>query len=139
MNELGTSVLIVDDELILAKALGRMLRRTFDVTISTCVPDALMTIRQQGEFGFILTDIRMPGQDGLDLYHTLLERDPDLADRVIFMTAEASVRNLPRLQRLPNPILAKPFSRADLLAAVESLPSRHYAHPFTVHHGLAAG
>lgn len=59
----------------------------------------------------LVTDVVMPGLEGPELLRRLRVRHPDL--RVLFMTGHTI-----HPESLPGPVLAKPFSHRDLLAAV---------------------
>src|SRR5262249_42273127 len=71
-------LLVVDDEVELMRALSESLREAgFEVTglsDPAAAPDAL----RQGEFDLLLTDLMMPGTDGIGLLRRGLEIDPNL-------------------------------------------------------------
>jgi len=82
-------LLIVDDEAANLQALEITLGgQGYEVTAFTD-PTAALAAFQPGVFDLLLTDLMMPGIDGLSLMHELLARDPDLA--VVMMTGEGSV------------------------------------------------
>ena len=72
-------VLIVDDDLALLQALPQALRlRMAGVTIDTADSGAAALERITAEdYDAIVTDIKMPGMDGLDLLAEIRERRPD--------------------------------------------------------------
>ena len=72
-----------------------------------------------------LTDIRMPGISGMELYRCLDQENPALADRVIFMTGDTLSANTGDfLSESKKPFLAKPFTPDDLRRIVrETLES----------------
>jgi FixJ family two-component response regulator len=67
----------------------------------------------------LITDIVMPEMSGIELANALSARLPQL--RVIILSGHAESRQLDFVDKLPSgTFLAKPFSRIDLLAAVDS-------------------
>src|SRR3546814_11264753 len=76
----------------------------------------------EGErFDVILSDVRMPELDGPSLYATLERTAPDLLKRTCFISGDTlspSARVF--LQRVPRPLIEKPFT----LAAVPALVGR---------------
>jgi PAS domain S-box-containing protein len=108
-------LLVVDDETVLATALGRALTPDFDVTVLGNGRDALRLLRDDPRFDVILCDLIMPELTGMDLFEELQRSHPALADRIIFMTGgtfTARARNF--LAAVPNPALEKPFDIATL-------------------------
>jgi len=82
-------ILIVDDESRQMEALCRTLApEGYDVTGFSVPEKALAALREQS-FDVLLTDLMMPGTDGLALLAAALEIDPDLVG--IMMTGQGSV------------------------------------------------
>jgi DNA-binding NtrC family response regulator len=78
-------VLIVDDDIALLEALPEALRlRMGGVTVETAdsAQAALERIAQQ-EYDAIVTDIKMPGMDGLALLEEIRKRRPDVPTLII--------------------------------------------------------
>ena len=65
----------------------------------------------------VLSDVRMPGLDGITLADRISQRPRPVP--VILMSAA-----LPTAHRSPYPFIAKPFTLEDLLAIVEHVLSR---------------
>jgi CheY-like chemotaxis protein len=112
-------VLIVDDELALAKALGRALAAEHDVTVLTNAKEALSQLTSGERFDVILCDLMMPEMTGMDLHAELGKQAPDHVDRMVFMTGGAfslSARSF--LDQVPNQRFEKPLDIQNLRAAV---------------------
>jgi CheY-like chemotaxis protein len=61
----------------------------------------------------------MPGFSGVDLHEQILLRHPELASRVVFVSASAfTPRSADFLASVPNRCLSKPFERGELEQAV---------------------
>jgi len=89
---LNLSVLIVDDETMLAEetAMGLELEGLTTLTASSAA-EAMVLLRAHAEIGVMLTDIRMPREDGTSLARrALAERDEKTALGVIFMTGHGT-------------------------------------------------
>jgi DNA-binding NtrC family response regulator len=75
----GARVLIVDDDPALLEALPEALRlrmETIDVDTCDSAPAALKRIESR-DYDAIVSDIKMPGMDGLALLAQIRERRPD--------------------------------------------------------------
>ncbi len=81
-------ILVVDDEPGMCQFLAIMLRKEgYQVTVAHNGPEALEHVRAE-EFNVILTDIKMPGMDGLELLDAVKQIDDTVP--VVVMTAYAS-------------------------------------------------
>jgi len=115
-------VLVIDDELMIAKALHRTLSRDHDVTTLTVAADALCLLQAGEHFDVILCDVMMPQMTGLELYERLVAEAPDQAARMIFLTGGAfTPRARAFLDDIPNHCIEKPFDPQELRALVASV------------------
>lgn len=81
-------ILIVDDEQSMTQFLGIVLRKEgYQVASTNSGRDALEKVRGES-FDAVITDIRMPGMDGIQLLEGIKKIDPTLP--VVIMTAYAS-------------------------------------------------
>ncbi len=81
-------ILVVDDEQSMVQFLGIVLRKEgYQVTTSSNGKDALEKVRSES-FDAVITDIRMPGMDGIQLLEGIKKIDATLP--VVIMTAYAS-------------------------------------------------
>ncbi|TVR04024.1 MAG: sigma-54-dependent Fis family transcriptional regulator [Deltaproteobacteria bacterium] len=110
-------ILVVDDEVEHAATLARVLRREgIEVEAVHGVPEAIMRLNQAA-FDAVLTDLLMPGQDGLDLLRAIRELDLDLW--VVVMTAFGNVeRAVEAMKAGARDFLVKPVRRAHVLEAL---------------------
>lgn len=82
-------ILLVDDERIVDRSLGDFLRdRGHEVTYCDSARKALEAFRRE-EFAVVITDIRMPGLDGIGLLEQIREIAPDAA--VIIITGHGDL------------------------------------------------
>ena len=97
-NNEGASVLVVDDEGANRYSVSKTLQRVgYVVSEADSAEQALETMRHQ-KFDVVLTDIRMPGLDGVELLRKIKEESPDVI--VILMTAYASLGSAVEALRL---------------------------------------
>jgi len=79
-----------------------------------------LEIASQRRFDAIVCDLRLPYLPGGGFYEALLERDPELAKRVIFVSAIAhdpAVRQF--LDATGRPYLQKPYEVKELIETVK--------------------
>jgi DNA-binding NtrC family response regulator len=82
-------VLVVEDEAYVRESLGEVLRaRGFDVDLAGSVAEALTALGRI-TVDVVLTDLKMPGADGLDLVRRLRTGDRDLP--VIVLTGQGTI------------------------------------------------
>ncbi|GMV43269.1 MAG: hypothetical protein AMXMBFR64_49850 [Myxococcales bacterium] len=111
----GRVAMVVDDEPVIRELVATILRDAgYGVLAFGSGLDALESLAGEAP-DVVLTDVRMPGMDGLALREALISRYPALTARVILMTGVVEYT-----QRQDIPSLPKPFSREELLHAVGS-------------------
>jgi len=110
-------ILVVDDEVNARTALLELLRDEGYAVESAA--DAFKALGKMADFApeLVLTDLKMPGMDGLQLLEKLREGDPDLA--VIVMTAFGEVETAVRAMRAgARDYLNKPVNVGELSLVV---------------------
>ncbi len=106
------SILIVDDEKNTRDGLERALRRDYRVVTAESGDSALELIAQAPP-DILLTDLRMPGMDGLTLVQRALARNPDLV--CLLLTAYGSVETaVEAMKRGAYDYLTKPVNLDEL-------------------------
>jgi len=115
---MGKRILIVDDEESVVFFLGENLAELgpgYHVETARSGEEALTKIAQQ-PFDLVITDLRMPGVDGLELLESIRATDPKT--RLILMTAYGSDRVEAEARRLAvYRYITKPFKIEDLVDA----------------------
>lgn len=115
LGPVGKQVLIVEDDQAILKLMERALTLAGYDVIATGGPKAALEAVASGERpDLLLTDVIMPGKNGLDLFSEIRELQPDL--RVIFMSGY-SADVLEGIDFEPE-FVQKPFRKADLIERV---------------------
>lgn len=102
-------ILVVDDERCYRVYVATSLRsRGYCTHMSAGAPEALAAWDSEGGFDLVVTDLQMPGMDGLQLRDELWRRRP--GTRVLVMTGGSARSG----------VHSKPLTHEGLLALVES-------------------
>lgn len=112
-----TSVLIVDDDDTFRRTIGRDLgNQGFDVALAAGVDEALATLAKRS-IDVLLTDLRMPDADGIDLLAQI--REVSARTRAILMSGFATARDYQRaIECGAVRVLCKPFTSSELMQAI---------------------
>ncbi|MFZ5519378.1 MAG: HD domain-containing phosphohydrolase [Candidatus Zhuqueibacterota bacterium] len=89
MSNNRKKVLVVDDDENICKLCGNSLRNEGYQVYTTCRPENVLKIVDKENINLVLTDIKMPSLDGLEILRRLMESHPDIA--VVVMTAYATM------------------------------------------------
>ncbi|MCB1784552.1 MAG: response regulator [Alphaproteobacteria bacterium] len=114
-------ILLAEDDDSMQNFLVLALRRAgHDVYPRTDGLSALEALKEEGPFDLLLTDIVMPGMDGVELAQKATDLHPNL--KVMFITGFAAIAmNNQDKQTRKTKILSKPFHLNDLVTQVEQL------------------
>ncbi len=115
-------VLVVDDEEPVALLLSRLLHDLGHTPSVVTSATAALELLDRQTFDMVLTDVKMPGMNGFELFISIRERDPELAHRLVFVTGDTLTHTTQqRLAEIGNPYLAKPFAIDRLESTVRAL------------------
>ena len=115
---MSAHILLVDDDTSLLKLLSlRLTSSGYSVTCAESGPDALQLL--DDGIDLMLTDLRMEGMDGLELFDQVQKRRPELP--VVIITAHGSIPEAVKAtQDGVFGFLTKPINREQLLETIES-------------------
>jgi DNA-binding NtrC family response regulator len=114
----GARVLIVDDEAEILENLSRLLSGEGHVCHTLQDPTRFREVREEVAPDVLITDLRMPGADGMTLLAAARADDPALP--VILITGFATVSSaVEAIQEGAFDYLSKPFTAQQLFVAVE--------------------
>lgn len=120
----GPRVLVVDDEEALRRAHTRTLGRSGFVVETAADGEAAAAILAERSFDVVVSDIDMPGMNGIRLLERIREHDLDVP--VILMTGVPSLDTATRaVQHGALRYLVKPFENSELVSVVSDAVRLH--------------
>lgn len=121
------SVLVVEDEVLLGKALAEQIGEVHDVKVATGGEEALELLNGS-RFDAVLCDLKMPGMSGEALYRHVERANPEQARRFLFMTGVGFGADIERFVHEANAtMLEKPFPIERALSAIANVIVRSTA------------
>ena len=110
-------ILITEDDTIQREIISDILLQSGYTIVAAESAERALTILQEEACDVLLTDMRMPGMDGLELQAALLRIETSLP--IIFVTGHGDVPMSVRAMKAGAvDFLLKPFDREELLAAI---------------------
>jgi len=117
MNDLATTVFVVDDELSVRQALVRLLRLARLNVAAFSSAEAFLECYDPGTPGCLVLDLAMPGLNGLELQEALTGRGSSLP--IIFLTGHGDLPSgVMAMKRGAVDFLTKPADANDLIETV---------------------
>jgi len=112
-------ILLAEDDDSLRKFLSRALSKAGHEVIECENGDEAIDALETGAFQLLLSDIVMPGADGIEVARVAAQRQPGI--RIMFITGFAAVA-LSAAQTAPQAkVLSKPVHLRDLVGEVERM------------------
>jgi YesN/AraC family two-component response regulator len=117
MEKCKGNILVLDDEQIVLESVSRILQEeNYKVKTARKGKDALEMLKEGG-FDIFITDLKMPGMDGLQAMESISEIDPDLS--MIMFTAYSTVDSAVRAMKMGAvEYIRKPFTPDQLAELV---------------------
>jgi len=122
-----TSILIVDDELVLRESLAAWLERDGHQVETAASGEEGLERLMKKQFDIMLVDIKMEGMSGLDVLRSVKESDPDVA--VVMITAYGSISTAIEAMKIgAQDYLLKPFDPNELGLLIEKIVAHQAQH-----------
>lgn len=118
-------VLFVDDEPNVLQSIKRNLRKQFDVVTADGGQAALDLLAEQGPFAVIVSDMRMPGMDGVQFLSQAKRQTPDSVRMMLTGNADQETAVAAVNEGDVFRFLNKPCDAPTLAAAVDSALAHH--------------
>ena len=120
---MGLKILVAEDEAITLKHIIHSLRKEgYAVTGVTNGADAAARISEE-HFDIVITDIKMPGMDGLSLLALIKEKEPDTD--VLIITGFGSIESaVEAVKKGASEYLTKPFNLDELILKIKKLQEK---------------
>ncbi len=121
---MSRKILFVDDDKRILSAFQRRLRRNFDFHVAEGAQEALKVVEKEGPFAVVISDMQMPGMNGVEFLKHVMAHDP-LTIRVMLTgnadreTAVASVNDSAVFRYLNKPCAAEVIAETIEAALVE--------------------
>jgi signal transduction histidine kinase len=113
-------LMAIDDEPLLLRAYRRIFIDHHDIELCLGGADALALLETDRAFDVILCDLQMPELSGVELYHTICRRWPELERRFIVTTGGAfSPESRAFLEREQVECVNKPFQLEEILEVID--------------------
>jgi DNA-binding NtrC family response regulator len=126
----GLGLLVVDDEPFILREIVRALSRRWSTVLqANSAAEAALLVGAHAAIGVLVTDIRMPGEDGLRLASRLFAARPEAeALEVVLISGHAMPRDLAGASPgVLTEFIQKPFRLTELEAAVTRAHGRAQA------------
>jgi len=116
---MAEKILIVDDEPDMLKLLSMILREKTSYEITTTNnPMEAIELAKQSRFDLVISDLKMPGLDGMEIIDAVKKIDEDIP--VIIITAFASVESASEaIQKGGFDFITKPFRKEQILFTID--------------------
>jgi len=116
---MAEKILIVDDEPDMLKLLSMILReRTSYAVTTTNNPVEALDLAKKERFDIVISDLKMPGLDGIELIDAIKKVDEDIP--IIIMTAYGTVESATEaIQKGGFDFITKPFRKEQILFTID--------------------
>jgi DNA-binding NtrC family response regulator len=115
-------VLVVDDEENVLKSVRKVILskyKNFEIELSNTSFDGLEKLKNK-TYNLVITDLMMPGMDGLELIKKIYAIDSQV--KIIMITGYATMKTaLLAMREGANKYISKPFTKVELLGAIDEV------------------
>ena len=113
------TLLVVDDDPMMLRAVERLLRERWEVAVARHPEEALNLLLGGRRFDAILCDMWMPAMTGMDLHQEIARTMPEQAARMVFASGGGLPSRLSNFTKT-HPHIDKPFCAEDLEQILEA-------------------
>jgi len=115
----GLYVLVIDDEQSIRHLVREVLRSEGHRVETAGSGEAALELIKSNRYDVIISDWKMPGLNGINLFQELLVKDPVAAKRMLFMTGDVIKESFQEfLRKHALTCLPKPFALREFHAAI---------------------
>lgn len=116
----SAKILFVDDEEKILNAIERQLEDSFDIVTALGPKEALEILEDEGPFAVVVSDMRMPEMNGIELLKHVRERSPNTVRMILSGFADLNATILAVNEGNIFRFLAKPCPEKSLAAALRA-------------------
>ena len=111
-------ILVIDDELDMLMLLRMIIEDNTDFEVETTNnPSEALKLFTEKDYNLVISDLKMPGMDGIELFDELREIKPDIP--VIIMTAYGSLETSEdAMKKGVADFITKPFRKDSILFTI---------------------
>jgi len=111
-------ILVIDDEPDMLKYISMILRETESQVVTTSDPLEAVELARLGGYDLVITDLKMPGLDGIELLNSIRTFNSDIPVIIItaYATAEAAAD---AMSNAAFDFITKPFRKEQLLFTLD--------------------
>jgi DNA-binding response OmpR family regulator len=120
-------ILVIDDDLLLLRMISRILTTAGHEVLTAAEGSRGMTLFRRENPDIVITDIIMPGQEGLETI-LALRRDDSPVKIIAMSGSDAEMLDVARLIGA-DAVIAKPFRAQDLLGCIHAFDDPPLASP----------
>ena len=115
---MAVRILVVDDEPDMLKFISMILRETESQIVTTSDPIEALELARLGRYDLVISDLKMPGLDGMGLLNAIRAFDADIPVIIItaYATAEATAD---AMANSAFDFITKPFRKEQLLFTLD--------------------
>lgn len=123
---MGERILIVDDEIDMLELLKRIIEdKTPYRVVTTPDPLDVPLLLEENSFDLVITDLRMPGETGLDLLEKIRTKHDKIP--IIMITAYGTIETaVEAMQKGAFSYITKPFKKEEILVTIEKALEYHH-------------
>jgi two-component system NtrC family sensor kinase len=118
----STSILVVEDEDNLARLISEALSdEGYHITSCNNGKTAIEKL-QKNSYDLIISDMKMPGMSGVELYQYIHKHHPEMAQKILFMTGDVLGKDTQNFLKIAgHNYIEKPFEIVKLLQAIRRI------------------
>lgn len=124
MTEVLARVLAVDDEPNILRALNRSLYGAVELVTAVGPDEGMRTLESEGAFDVVLSDMRMPGMDGVAFLQRVAERWPGTVRILLTGMGDTGSSDAARASGAIHRVLAKPCPAEELKLVIAEAMQR---------------
>ncbi len=115
----GSRVLVVDDDLEVCDVIVEVLQEAGAVVTGVASAEGALEVVEHAEYALMITDVRMPGMDGIELMQHMKGKKPDM--QVVVITGHGDIELAVRAMKAgAYDFITKPFSHiSEITVAAE--------------------
>ena len=122
---MGNRILCVDDDPNILEGYKRQLRKEFELTTAVGPEQGVRTVTEQGPFAVVVSDLQMPGMNGIEFLAQVRNHEPDTVRMLLTGNAELQAAIDAINQGQIFRFLTKPCTPETLASALTAALAQH--------------